>query len=159
MATRSSPVNTLSNILAAPVLAAIDADAQASQRFLDFIESVGFTRPNGKGERELTYFSFTFSYLSNGKQTPLIVSLPVLSLIPLPLLSMAKVTFNYALQIVDLRVDSDSGRPIVRAMYADQASGLVPPGTMSVAVSVETSDIPAGIARLLNLSSDAVRTD
>lgn len=159
MAYQSTPITDLSTLLAAPVLASIDAEAQAAIHFRQFIESVGFTAANGDAPRELAYFAFTFSYISNGKITPLTVSLPVLSLIPLPLLSMAKARYDYALQIVDVRSDADGGRPIVRAKFADPGSGAAPPGAMTVSMSVNTSDMPAGIARLLNLTSDAVRTD
>ena len=159
MAYRSTPVADLGDLLAAPVLASIDADAQAARHFLRFIDAFGFTEPNAEGQREPAYFTFTFAYASGGKPSSMTVSLPVLSLVPLPLLSMAKATFDYSLQIVDLRSDSDTTRPTLRAMFAAPGSARQPPGAMNVSMSVETSDLPAGIARLLNLTSDAVRAD
>lgn len=161
MTYQSTPVTDLSNLLAAPVLASIDAEAQAARHFYHFIETFGFTAAGGDGTRELAYFSFTFTYMANGKATPLTVSIPVLSLVPLPLLSMAKATFDYTVQVVDVRSDpEDARRPAVRAMFAEpSSSGTPPPGAMTVSMSVKTSDMPAGIARLLNVSSDAIQTE
>ena len=159
MAYTSTPVTDLSNLLAAPVLASVDADAQAARHFLRFLESFAFTPPSGDGaERGLAYFTFAFTYMQNGQPKSLVVSLPVLSLVPLPLLNVAKATFDFTLQIVDIRTAPEK-RPSVLAMFSEGPSSRASlPGGMGVTMDVVPSDLPAGISRLLNLTADAIQT-
>ncbi len=104
----------LRDLLAAPLVATINADFEASQRFVEFITAYGFesmqsddSMPDStqteSGRKPLKLRMVTFWYPHPNPQTQQIeyvrVQVPALSLIPLPMLQVADAEFDFNIRI------------------------------------------------------------
>lgn len=173
-----------------PMKAVVDANAYAATSALDFIIRFGFTddgEPGSEASRKLgalRMVTFSYTYVDeHGKRRLIEVSIPVLSLIPIPMLEVKLAHFDYSIRIVSQerisapvpglgtlrRSDVPETRP--RRLLAVMApldttspvegartSGFGISANMRVRVEVEKSDLPAGILQLLNLGQEATRS-
>jgi hypothetical protein len=163
---------TLEELLSIPLHAVIDANAHAAETALDFIIRYGFNPgvpelPNrNRFLGSLRMAQFTYNYVNDqGMQSTMEVSIPFLSLIPIPMLEVKKATFDYAIQILSQDYIEDR-RSILAIMSPIDTSLREQPqpyiGTslranMAIRVEVEKADLPAGILQLLNLGQEATR--
>lgn len=161
-------------LVGAQLAALIDAEASAAERTTEFIERVGF-EPREAGA-PLRVRTVTFSMTRrdvDGEVRAHLIEVPVLSIVPIPLLSIEEANLDFDLQVESIETEKsqsdDSSETIPRSRFF----GSVRPKLMTriartaqsdtktrfdlkVSVKVRQSGLPLGIERLLNLADLAV---
>lgn len=179
--TTSSQVMDLHQLIAAPLLATVDADSLAAQRYLDYLCSVAFESYDRKTGRTGPLRMLRFSYNSNdasGSRRRQ-VAVPLLSLVPLPLLHVQEAEFDFDINIMDAVATREQeqfsfkeGRAVatrddepdeglrIRASLAPQQNGgreasaqRSLTANMKVHVKMGQAGMPGGLSRLLNLAA------
>jgi hypothetical protein len=185
----------LASLIGAPLVAVIEADSMTAVKFLKFIERYGFEQidPSDVVQPSIVPFgrlkTVEFTYVQrslDGSQETVTMSIPLLSLVPLPLLQISDAEFEFDIRVVDAVSEDDSFPPLngtpttptdtatvspiapevthrFRAMLARRApnaqSETAPTldANMVVKVNMQRADVPAGIAALLNTMGEAVQ--
>lgn len=104
----------LHELLSAPMVAMIQADAQAARATLEFIETVGFladaSAPGGSDESRLRMARFRYKKLDeNGTVAEFVAEVPVLSLVPVPALQIKEAKVALSAKIVDIAAEPAAG--------------------------------------------------
>lgn len=94
-------------LIAQPLIATMEAEVQAAEKFVHFLQAYGMERKKiGKGteaEERLELRKLTFGYTqqdtSTGKLVSYQVEVPLLSLIPLPLLHIDSAEFDFDIRL------------------------------------------------------------
>lgn len=174
---RSMP--SLAQLIGAPIAALIDAEAQSAVSTANFINQWGFNGGSaGHGDLDdmgsLRMASFRRTQQNGDEQETIDVSIPVLSLVPIPALQIRDAQLDYTVRIIQtetLSADagaaratkrSPDGEPFVtlRGAFArDRAPGDRRSTDMllKMKVRMEQADMPDGLAKLLALSSESVQ--
>lgn len=182
----SSQVMELQQLIAGPLIATIEADALSAHKYLDYLMRIAFESydlESGKtGKMRMLNFSFTEQDV-NGTQKKS-VSIPLLSLIPLPLLQIQEADFDFDIKIVDALSENteetfslEHGKVIkeqqeaiglkMRASLAPQQSSGSREGelqqsltaNMKVKVKMRQADMPAGLSNLLHLTANNLQIE
>lgn len=101
------------HLIGAPLVAVIEAQAQAAQTTVNFIESVGFTKEENSGTTtpdvvdggKVRMVGFHYQKSNpNGNGNPVNASLnvPVLSIVPVPYIRIEETTIDFTAKIVDI---------------------------------------------------------
>ena len=179
--TTSSQVMDLHQLIAAPLLATVDADSLAARRYLDYLCTVAFEsydRQSGRtGPLRMLRFSYNSSDATGRRRRQ--VAVPLLSLVPLPLLHVQEAEFDFDINIMDAvstreqeQFSFKEGRTVapaddepgdglrIRASLAPQQSGgreaaaqRSLTANMKVHVKMGQAGMPGGLSRLLNLAA------
>ena len=164
----------LENIFFAPIDAIITADYMAAKKTANFISEYGFEKgakgeddPNDDDIGKLKKTSFRYNQVgANGEIETKVMTLPTLSMIPLPLLHVDGADFDFAVRIIDTvddpkvkvaDVTDDMEYKKIVATLAPQkgknsASNPNSPhldANINVKVKVIQADMPAGLSNLL----------
>ncbi len=92
------PYVDLGMLFAMPIVALIDADKYACESFLDFVRTFGFT---GDDFAELRMVTFTYTKPGPlGEPVIYVVEVPLLSLIPLPALTIQEANVDFNVEIL-----------------------------------------------------------
>jgi Protein of unknown function (DUF2589). len=184
----SSQVMELKDLISGPLIATIDADSISSQRYLSYLMEVAFESYN-KGTGEVGKLrTLTFCYTShdiNGSHEQR-VSIPLMTLVPLPLLQVKEADFDFDIQIVDAvteerqesfslkegavqKENEDEGRQGMKlrvSLAPSQGSGESKSSlkqgltaNMKVRVKMQQADIPGGLANLLHLTANNMQIE
>jgi hypothetical protein len=174
-----SQIFTLTELISAPLIATVQGDFYAAERFVTYLRKYGFEPPPaGKpwdfGKLRMVVFQY------NTPQGWMTMQIPLISLIPLPLLSVSDADFKYTLKILGMISPSPPTRdpqalltaplgvPVepnrIRGSFAalrpqnaeipDTTPTLV--ANMDIRIQMRQSDLPAGIAAMLNVVQSAV---
>ena len=176
----SSQVMELKDLIAGPLVAAIDADSLSAQRYLDYLFKIAFETYDPKTGETGRLRMLTFNYRSrdlSGACTRA-VSIPLLTLVPLPLLQIHEADFDFDIQVLDassrqqqssfsfetgqsekapdepagndtrLRVALAASSGGRSGQSESRQSGLS--ANMKVHVKMRQADIPGGLSILLN---------
>lgn len=175
----NSQVMALRQLISAPLIATLDADAMTTRSYIDFLREVAFERDTTDGETglgKLRTFTFQYTQSESGRRILKSVQIPVISLIPIPLLQIQEAVFDFEIKILDavseVKEDSYSfdGQPIdkdtddnpvsMRASLAPQSGSSKnqkdhsQTANMKVKVVMHQADMPSGLANLLSLSAN-----
>lgn len=173
----------LHQLIAAPLLATVDADSLAAQRYLDYLCTVAFEtydRQTGKtGKLRMLRFNYQSRDATGSRDRQ--VAVPMLSLIPLPLLHVKEADFDFDINIMDavsIREEEQfsfqegkavapegpseqSGLRIRASLAAQQGEGSKEnsaqhtlAANMKVHVRMGQADMPGGLANLLRLAAN-----
>ena len=176
----SSQVMELQQLIAGPLIATIEADALSAQKNLDCLMRISFdsynpeTGINGK----LRMLTFTYHERNGGESGKRSVSIPLLTLLPLPLLQIHEADFDFDIKILDALSENVEekfsaeaahrlpNRPAsanfkMRASLAPQQGERKQTGelqqslsaNMKVKVKMRQADMPAGLSNLLHLTA------
>ncbi|WP_455664931.1 DUF2589 domain-containing protein [Phocaeicola sp.] len=185
--TSSSQVMELQQLIAAPLIATIEADSLSSQRYLDYLMKIAFESYDPATGRTGKIRMLTFSYNSQDinetkKQS---VSIPLFTLVPLPLLQIQEADFDFDIKILDafsvseeekfslekgeatVTPKSERGGFKMRASLAPkQGEGSQSKNVeqsisanMKVKVKMRQADVPAGLSNLLHLAAGNVQVE
>ena len=182
----------LYEIIGGPLLAIIQAEAKAAQTTLEYIESVGFTDvKKGNAQKAATDIgnlrmaSFNYRKLDeNGELAEFEVSVPVLSLVPIPAVQVrdAKIEFSVKINDVKIEVADTSMNPQKKKITAKSYAGWLKPkrtelrgalanrarkddddkskieGTyqLDIAVNIEKADFPVGLTKIFDIMDQAI---
>ena len=172
---------TFKNIIYIPVEAIINANINASLASFNFIKEFGFEPgedPNKLGKPRMLRFSYKFN--NAGVEQKMVVEIPVLSLVPLPFLTIKKAKFDVGINVLNnvkiqtgTNLDTNEPETITETLVllgpAEQKKLRIVPSSinesynyesgyssnMQASIEIETSDLPAGILTMINLLQDA----
>jgi hypothetical protein len=172
---RNSQVMELKDLIAAPLLATLEADAMTTAGYVKFLKEVAFEAGDKGSLGKLRTFMFQYEQTEKGNKVLKSVQIPVISLIPIPLLQIREATFDFDIKILDSVTErneqdfsfenenapqeNSDGKTSIRAALSPQPgksteskdSSLT--ANMKVKVIMQQADMPAGLANLLSLSA------
>ena len=94
-------IMSLQQLISAPLVATIDADAMSTERYMKHFMSLAFESYNpadgSTGALRLISFNFTDSDASGGAEKK--VSVPLISLVTLPLLQIKQADFDFDINL------------------------------------------------------------
>lgn len=177
----NSQVMDLSQLIAGPLVAAIEADAMASRSYFDFLTQVafeGFNQNSGKAGA-LRMISFEYDDRDGNGICRKRVSIPLLTLISFPLLQLKEADFDFDIRVADAVSEENgkkfsytngtlsekpAGKPQIkmRASLAKQSGadgGSTPlslSANMKVRIRMRQSDMPAGLSNLLHIAENSL---
>lgn len=171
----------LKDLISGPLVATIEADAISSRQYLNYLFEVGFESCNKEtgevGKMRMLTFCFTQSDTNGPSRKK--VSIPLISLVPLPLLQVREADFDFDIQIVDAVTEeteetfslkkgqvqqTDEGEKQMKlrvslapsvgegSSKATLRQGLA--ANMKVKVRMQQADLPGGLANLLHLTAN-----
>lgn len=169
-----------SSLIGGPLGAAVDAQAQSAKTTIDFIQNVGLTGPPDNRKT----IQVEFVYLADGKEVKLIV--PLLTILPIPFLAVDEIDINFKASInassstyseqnssqettvgggaeVKFGWGPVSGSAHFEASYSSKKDSKATAEskysveyTMDVHVHAGQEDMPAGLAKVLNILGDSI---
>ncbi|WP_237058430.1 DUF2589 domain-containing protein [Microbulbifer sediminum] len=161
-------------LVGAQVSALVEAELEAAQSTSDFIEAVGFDRKDD-GSLSLRMVTFDMERRdSDGQVRTHSISIPALTLVPLPLLTVDTATIEFAAKVdqvtkVESKVESgssSSGLPRLFSKKRRLSTRLARSNgkqtleaDMKVNVKLAQSALPLGIERLLNSADLSVQDE
>ena len=178
----------LKDLISGPLVATIDADTISTRRYLSYLYELAFESYDpitGKvGKLRALEFNYRTSDsfgVHNQK-----VSIPLLTLVPLPLLQVKEADFDFDIQIIDA-VSADKNATfslkspeIASATQDDASEGLrlrvsmaasnIEAGedvkrrqglsaNMKVKVKMQQADMPGGLSNLLSLTTNSLQIE
>lgn len=178
----SEQVLSLQQLIAAPLIATVDADARAAEAYMSHFMNLAFEKgdPGSGRPGRLRMQSFRFLSADAGGAVEKTVSVPLVSLVTLPLFQVREATFDFDINILDAvssceqehfslkrgdvvrREIDDVPRTELRAMLAPQSrlaeaardSNLQ--ANMKIHITMQQADMPGGLAQFLNLAARPV---
>lgn len=173
---KKSQVMELKDLISGPLIATIEADSISSRHYLNYLFELAFESYDKQTGKTGKLRTLTFTYMSNDvngsrKQR---VSIPLLTLVPLPLLQVKEAEFDFDIQILHaMSQDTFSlkdGTTNLSQGVKLQVS-LAPSSTkdsseshvkqsiaanMRVKVKMQQADMPGGLSNLLHLTTNNV---
>ena len=184
--TSNSQVMELQQLIAGPLVSTIEADALSSRRYYDMLQLIAFEDRN-EGDttvKQLRMLKFSYLETNAGGNRSKVVSIPLVTLLPLPLLQIQEADFNFDINILDAVSSSsddsfdygkgriDKGSPAaspfrLRASLASKGgtgsysekSEQQLSANMKVHVKMRQADIPAGLSNLLRLTASNLQVE
>ena len=164
---------SLGSILGAQLRSVLEAETDNAESIAEFITSVGFEKKegvNGLGDLRMIEFDM-LRRNEQGEHVTHTIKIPLLSILPIPMLSIEQADFEFDLKIHDV-VKKDGGqqdnivkKPLSKKIVASFArtrrkrttdnkttSERTLDSNMSIKVSVVQTDFPLGVEKILNLS-------
>lgn len=169
-------------MIGGPLQACVQAQAMAAQTSWQFIQEVGLNPPDEDGNRSAT--QVTFSYQANGQMVNL--NVPLLAIVPIPYLAVESCEIDFMANIsaesstvtvetqaeeigaelagsakvgwgpFSAQVDFGANYSSKKESTATAESRYSVEYTLNVAVKAGQSDMPAGLAAVLNLLNSAI---
>lgn len=180
----SSRVMELKDLISGPLVATIDADTISTRRYLSYLYELAFESYNPETGEVGSLRALEFTYQSpdvSGSRLQK-VSIPLLTLVPLPLLQVKEADFDFDIQIIDA-VSADKNAtfslknperniaqgeenvaeglklrvtmavsPVEESTETKIKQGLA--ANMKVKVKMQQADMPGGLSNLLNLTTN-----
>lgn len=182
----NSQVMELQQLIAGPLVSTIEADALSSRRYLEMLQLIAFEDATVGNSTVKRLRTIKFSYQEtnvSGNRTK-VVSIPLVTLLPLPLLQIKEADFDFDINILDAISSSiddtfdygegriEKGEPSARP-YRLRASLAAKVGSssasenseqrlsanMKVHVKMRQADVPAGLANMLRLTSSNLQIE
>lgn len=184
----SSQIMELKDLISGPLVATIDADTISTRRYLSYLYELAFESYDPTTGKVGKLRALEFNYRTSDsfgvhKQK---VSIPLLTLVPLPLLQVKEADFDFDIQIIDA-VSADKNAtfslksPEIASATQDGASeGLrlrvsmaasnIEAGedvkrrqglsaNMKVKVKMQQADMPGGLSNLLSLTTNSLQIE
>ena len=177
--TRSNnQVMDLQQLIAGPLIATVEADAMSAQRYYSYLMRIAFEDYDAATNSASRLRMLTFNYFdtdANGRREQT-VSIPLFTIVPLPLLQIQEADFDFDIKIVDSVTEATEDRfsyengtieegreePTSLKMRAslapqsgqnkgDMQQSLT--ANMKVHVKMRQADMPAGLSNLLHLAA------
>jgi hypothetical protein len=171
-------VLSLAQLIGAPIHALVDAEAQSAMATARFIRDVGFRPPEDAefgelGDLQMAHFKSTRAG-ADGVEEEFEVQVPLLTMLPIPALQIRDAELQYVVKVVQTETLPASREKLTRNL--GESLEVDAPATMratfgreprsgdrrsmdmllKMKVRIEQADMPAGLARLLNLAGESV---
>ena len=173
-----------SSLIGSPLNACIEAQAQAAKTSWEFIQNVGLNVDKDSGE--MSAINVSFSYNKNGELV--VLNIPILTVVPIPFLSIDKVVIDFIANIsassssmssdstsedlsaggkakgkigfgpFSLSLEAEANYSSKKDSKSSQDSQYSVEYTMNVHVEGGQSDMPAGLGVVLNILQGATNT-
>jgi hypothetical protein len=151
MASSMKSEMALSKLIGSLIRDVVDADGMAAKATADFIQSVGLE----KGELRVVKFTYEQPTPSGVKK--FVVSVPLLTIIPIPRLGVEEAELSFTTTVVEMTSDEQDA-PVLLAKVAPHGAGEVDRNQANVTFTVKMSrtDMPAGISNIMALLGNKV---
>lgn len=180
--TTSSQVMDLKQLIAGPLIATIDADSLSTRRYLDCLFEIAFESYDKATGRTGPLRTLRFSFVDSqgGEKKKQKVSVPLLTLVPLPLLQVKEAAFDFDIKILDVRQQvseesyslkegklnpaQEDNSLTMRASLAPKEGGNNSSqqglsANMKIKIKMQQADMPGGLSNLLHLTANNVLMD
>lgn len=184
----SSQIMELKDLISGPLVATIDADTISTRRYLSYLYELTFESydPTTGKVGKLRALEFNYRTSDSFSVHNQKVSIPLLTLVPLPLLQVKEADFDFDIQIIDA-VSADKNATfslkspeIASATQDDASEGLrlrvsmaasnIEAGedvkrrqglsaNMKVKVKMQQADMPGGLSNLLSLTTNSLQIE
>lgn len=184
----SSQIMELKDLISGPLVATIDADTISTRRYLSYLYELAFESydPTTGKVGKLRALEFNYRASDSFGVHNQKVSIPLLTLVPLPLLQVKEADFDFDIQIIDA-VSADKNATfslkspeIASATQDDASEGLrlrvsmaasnIEAGedvkrrqglsaNMKVKVKMQQADMPGGLSNLLSLTTNSLQIE
>ena len=175
----NSQVMELQQLIAGPLIATVEADAMSAQKYYSYLMGIAFDDYDAATNSASRLRMLTFNYFdtdANGRREQT-VSIPLFTIVPLPLLQIQEADFDFDIKIVDAITETTEDRfsyengtieegheePSSMKMRASlapqsgQSKGDMQQNltaNMKVHVKMRQADMPAGLSNLLQLAAN-----
>ena len=175
----SSQVMDLQQLIAGPLIATVEADAMSAQRYYSYLMKIAFEDYDPATNSASRLRMLTFNYFdndANGRREHT-VSIPLFTIVPLPLLQIQEADFDFDIKIVDSITEATEDKfsyenGAIEEGHEEPASlkmraSLAPhsgqkkgdmqqnfTANMKVHVKMRQADMPAGLSNLLHLAAN-----
>lgn len=145
-------------ILGAPLSACVNAQEEAAQATLQYLNEVVFTQA-GDDDSSLEPVTVSF-YFESGGQVHRIV-MPLLLIVPVPYLQIDRVDLTFQATVTESRMNHDTRRLSLKAKYSapgdsaevsnETKAEYMNKRCIDINLSVTSADMPMGISKLLEI--------
>lgn len=146
----------LEELIAAPLRALVDGQVASADATINFLLSLTKEEDNKRiPETLMITYEQVLQDPETGKLEPQkqTLAIPILSLIPLPYISIDESEIEFDAKIVTTKKDEASKRSIIYAIYASKSNTDVT-SEMHVKIKAKRSEIPEGLAKMLTILSN-----
>ena len=182
----NSQVMELQQLIAGPLVSTIEADTLSSRRYLEMLQLIAFedVTEGDKNIRRLRTLKFAYQETNVNGYRNKVVSIPLVTLLPLPLLQIKEADFDFDINILDavssgtvesfdygegkIEQNNENRRPFrLRASlapksgsgsYSDKSEQQLS-ANMKVHVKMRQADMPAGLSNLLRLTAGNLQVE
>lgn len=185
--TASSQVLELQQLIAAPLIATIEADSLSAQKYLDYLMKIAFESYDpvtGKtGKIRMLTFTYTNQDVNGSRQQS--ISIPLFTLVPLPLLQIQEADFDFDIKILDafsvseeesFSMEEEKGTKDAASSKGFKMRASLAPkqqsegsrnknveqslsANMKIKVKMRQADVPAGLSNLLHLAASNIQVE
>jgi hypothetical protein len=176
----------LQQLIAGPLVSTIEADTLSSRRYLEMLQLIAFedVTEGDKNIRRLRTLKFAYQETNVNGYRNKVVSIPLVTLLPLPLLQINEADFDFDINILDavssgtvesfdygegkIEQNNENRRPFrLRASlapksgsgsYSDKSEQQLS-ANMKVHVKMRQADMPAGLSNLLRLTAGNLQVE
>lgn len=166
-----------SNLIGGPLTATVQAQAQAAQTCIEFIEKVGFDpAPQGSTVRPVKEVEFKYKKTAaDGTTKDFVLSVPILAIVPIPYLRVDEVLIDFSAKLSDMVNEESTSSFGANASFSygwgpckfrgsasykndkSSKSSSTQDYSMSVKVRAVQAEIPGGMQKILDMLEAAVR--
>lgn len=182
----NSQVMELQQLIAGPLVSTIEADTLSSRRYLEMLQLIAFedVTEGDRNIRRLRTLKFAYQETNVNGYRNKVVSIPLVTLLPLPLLQIKEADFDFDINILDavssgtvesfdygegkIEQNNENKRPFrLRASlapksgsgsYSDKSEQQLS-ANMKVHVKMRQADMPAGLSNLLRLTAGNLQVE
>lgn len=182
----NSQVMELQQLIAGPLVSTIEADTLSSRRYLEMLQLIAFedVTEGDRNIRRLRTLKFAYQETNVNGYRNKVVSIPLVTLLPLPLLQIKEADFDFDINILDavssgtvesfdygegkIEQNNENRRPFrLRAslapksgsgFYSDKSEQQLS-ANMKVHVKMRQADMPAGLSNLLRLTAGNLQVE
>lgn len=182
----NSQVMELQQLIAGPLVSTIEADTLSSRRYLEMLQLIAFedVTEGDRNIRRLRTLKFAYQETNVNGYRNKVVSIPLVTLLPLPLLQIKEADFVFDINILDavssgtvesfdygegkIEQNNENRRPFrLRASlapksgsgsYSDKSEQQLS-ANMKVHVKMRQADMPAGLSNLLRLTAGNLQVE
>lgn len=184
----SRQIMELKDLISGPLVATIDADSISTRRYLSYLYELAFESYDASTGTAGRLRMLEFTYTTHDYGVPRLqhVSIPLMTLVPLPLLQVKEADFDFDIQIIDaLSEDEDSTfslkergkdsssnnmaaenvvlRVAMAASHIEDSAGRRTrqglSANMKVKVKMQKADMPGGLSNLLSLTTNNLQIE
>lgn len=182
----NSQVMELQQLIAGPLVSTIEADTLSSRRYLEMLQLIAFedVTEGDRNIRRLRTLKFAYQETNVNGYRNKVVSIPLVTLLPLPILQIKEADFDFDINILDavssgtvesfdygegkIEQNNENRRPFrLRASlapksgsgsYSDKSEQQLS-ANMKVHVKMRQADMPAGLSNLLRLTAGNLQVE
>lgn len=154
----------LEQIISAPLIAIIHAQKESAIATLQFLISQMEEREElGRRKKVPLTLDFNYSQILQDPETgrievlPMKMSIPVLTLVPIPYISIDEAELEFKAKIVTSKIREEKGIKFVSlyAAYGSKADVDLS-GELNVKIKAKRTDIPEGVAKMITALSNSI---
>ncbi|MCS7130292.1 MAG: DUF2589 domain-containing protein [Archaeoglobaceae archaeon] len=150
----------LEQMISAPLTAIIQAQKESATATLQFLLSqLEEKEEAGKRKKFPTALEFSYSQILQDPETgkiepiPMKISIPILTLIPIPYISIDEAEIDFKAKIVATKQEKQL--PVLYAVYGSKVSVDLT-AELNVKIKAKRADLPEGVAKMITTLSNSI---